>query len=376
MAGKLPQRLTAEEAREKINTQGGTILFEKVLTSSDVAGTGRLVIPKSHAEAHFPRLEEQTGMNLAMTDTEGKKHVLRFRFWVNNQSRMYLLEHTSAVQAKYRMQAGDVLVFYKLPEGQYGITGRKGTKHDVSRKPPTRRAPSVPPGAGGAAWLGPDGEAAGSGRKRGRARGDSLKAKRMKQKAAVQEVQSLVGYWSGHSLPPRRDGVFRTVPASAVQEGDRVVAQYGAWSALVNLGGELFQAFFDTHEAAAAALQAALQSEGRAEAAAGGSGGRRSGSGARAAAAEPAAAEGSTAAAAGAAEAAADKGMSPGVSPAGTSSPDAAAEAPAGARSWHGEAPAPAPGAAQEAQQLQEAAAEPGPGKEQQAQQAQQAASR
>lgn len=39
--------------------------------------------------------------------------------------RMYLLEHTSAVQARYRMQAGDVLVFSRLPDGRYGIAGRK-----------------------------------------------------------------------------------------------------------------------------------------------------------------------------------------------------------------------------------------------------------
>lgn len=42
---------------------------------------------QSQAEAHFPHLEQQTGMNLVLTDTEGKKHTFRFRFWVNNQSR-------------------------------------------------------------------------------------------------------------------------------------------------------------------------------------------------------------------------------------------------------------------------------------------------
>lgn len=125
-------------------------LLLQVLTSSDVSGAGRLVIPKasgrhcasvvlgstvpaprlpfyhraaqlhvaqswchpaqplhpptlgpypcapaswfpcllqSHAEAHFPRLEEQSGVGLAMTDTEGQTHALRLRFWANNQSR-------------------------------------------------------------------------------------------------------------------------------------------------------------------------------------------------------------------------------------------------------------------------------------------------
>lgn len=48
----------------------------------------RFVPPQSQAEAHFPRLEEQSGMSLAMTDTEGETHTLRFRFWANNQSRL------------------------------------------------------------------------------------------------------------------------------------------------------------------------------------------------------------------------------------------------------------------------------------------------
>lgn len=109
------------------------------------------------------------------------------------------------------------------------------------------------------------------------------------------QVQSLLTYWSANSLPMRKDGVFRAVPNSAMQvraprctvclgnarvpsdsrparsaqqlqvssacfcvgatthwhpcaqplwtqEGDKVVAQFGAWSAIVSVGGELFQA--------------------------------------------------------------------------------------------------------------------------------------
>lgn len=36
------------------------------------------------------------------------------------------------------------------------------------------------------------------------------------------QVQSSYTYWSGYSLPPRRDGVFRALPNSAAQEGDKV----------------------------------------------------------------------------------------------------------------------------------------------------------
>lgn len=47
MAGKtLPQRLTAEEAREKIKAQGGRILFEKVRVKQHVSGSQIVVWPQ------------------------------------------------------------------------------------------------------------------------------------------------------------------------------------------------------------------------------------------------------------------------------------------------------------------------------------------
>lgn len=51
-----------------------------------------------------------------------------------------------------------------------------------------------------------------------------------------------------------------------------MVAQFGAWSAIVSVGGELFQAFFDTYDAATAAFEAALQSAGKGEEQGGGGG--------------------------------------------------------------------------------------------------------
>lgn len=256
-----PPDYDAEGAKAALKAMGGKILFEKVLTSSDANGTGRLVIPKGQAEAHLPFLEEQQGTTLQAADPEGGKHSFRFRFWVNNQSsRMYLLEDTMGVQQKYGLSAGDVLVFAKLEDGSYGVCGRKGTKDDVSRKPAVRRNSSgALAGEGGSPS---EGRASG---KRSRSRGgaDSSKSKRVKQKQAEQAVQSLFSYWSASSLPMRKDGVFRAVPNSALQEGDKVVAQFGAWSAIVSVGGELFQAFFDTHEAANAAFEAALQSMGK-----------------------------------------------------------------------------------------------------------------
>lgn len=44
--------------------------------------------PQTIAEAHFPNVESQNGTVLHVIDSEGKRHTFRFRFWINNQSRM------------------------------------------------------------------------------------------------------------------------------------------------------------------------------------------------------------------------------------------------------------------------------------------------
>lgn len=42
----------------------------------------------------------------------------------------------------------------------------------------------------------------------------------------------------------------------------QVESQHGCWTAIVSLGGELYQAFFDSQEAAQAAYDAAVQNQG------------------------------------------------------------------------------------------------------------------
>jgi hypothetical protein len=41
--------LPSEEAQKRLQEMGATIMFEKVLTTSDTSGTGRVVIPKASA---------------------------------------------------------------------------------------------------------------------------------------------------------------------------------------------------------------------------------------------------------------------------------------------------------------------------------------
>ncbi len=45
-----------------------------------------------HALAHFPSLDRERERIVPAVDASGSRYQLRFRYWVNNQSRMYVLE--------------------------------------------------------------------------------------------------------------------------------------------------------------------------------------------------------------------------------------------------------------------------------------------
>ena len=52
------------------------------------------------------------------------QYELRFRFWTNNQSRMYLIEGCTDLLKKYRLGFGDVIVFARKQDGTLVIGGR------------------------------------------------------------------------------------------------------------------------------------------------------------------------------------------------------------------------------------------------------------
>ncbi|CAN8258255.1 unnamed protein product [Cochlearia groenlandica] len=102
-------------------------LLQKVLKQSDVGNLGRIVLPKKEAETHLPELEARDGISLAMEDI-GTSRVwnMRYRFWPNNKSRMYLLENTGDFVKTNGLQEGDFIVIYSdVKCGKYLIRGVK-----------------------------------------------------------------------------------------------------------------------------------------------------------------------------------------------------------------------------------------------------------
>ncbi|XP_057828650.2 B3 domain-containing transcription repressor VAL2 isoform X2 [Cryptomeria japonica] len=105
-----------------------TPLFEKMLSASDAGRIGRLVLPKACAEAYFPPISQPEGLPIRIQDAKGKDWVFQFRFWPNNNSRMYVLEGVTPCIQSMQLQAGDTVTFSRIdPEGKLVMGFRKAS---------------------------------------------------------------------------------------------------------------------------------------------------------------------------------------------------------------------------------------------------------
>ncbi|XP_030471826.1 AP2/ERF and B3 domain-containing transcription repressor TEM1-like [Syzygium oleosum] len=103
------------------------LLFQKEVTQSDVGKLNRLVIPKQHAEKHFPLRNHTSpstskGVLLNFIDSGGKVWRFRYSYW--NSSHSYVLTRgwTRFVKEK-SLRAGDIVSFHRSagPEKQLHI---------------------------------------------------------------------------------------------------------------------------------------------------------------------------------------------------------------------------------------------------------------
>ncbi|XP_022720515.1 B3 domain-containing protein Os07g0563300-like isoform X2 [Durio zibethinus] len=112
-----------------------TPLFEKMLSASDTGRIGRLVLPKKCAEAYFPPISQPEGLPLEVQDSKGKEWIFQFRFWPNNNSRMYVLEGVTPCIQNMQLQAGDVVTFSRLEPGGKLVMGfRKASTASASEQ--------------------------------------------------------------------------------------------------------------------------------------------------------------------------------------------------------------------------------------------------
>ncbi|KAM0984489.1 hypothetical protein EV2_012287 [Malus domestica] len=110
------------------NPQQMRFLFQKKLQNSDVKANGRIVVPKREAESHFPVLvSKERGLWLHLDDMDYMQvWTVRFRFWPNERSRMYILDHTRSFIQAHDLGAGDTITLFKDDRlGSYLIRARR-----------------------------------------------------------------------------------------------------------------------------------------------------------------------------------------------------------------------------------------------------------
>ncbi|XP_062208700.1 regulatory protein viviparous-1-like [Phragmites australis] len=123
-----PQRSTASDKGQGNKTDKNLrFLLQKVLKQSDVGSLGRIVLPKKEAETHLPELKTRDGISIPMEDIgTSRVWTMRYRFWPNNKSRMYLLENTGDFVRSNELQEGDFIVIYSdVKSRKYLIRGVK-----------------------------------------------------------------------------------------------------------------------------------------------------------------------------------------------------------------------------------------------------------
>ncbi|KAK9085124.1 hypothetical protein Sjap_025535 [Stephania japonica] len=77
-------------------------------------------------QAYFPAISQSEGLPLKVQDAKGKEWVFQFRFWPNNNSRMYVLEGVTPCIQSMQLQAGDTVIFSRIdPEGKLVMGFRK-----------------------------------------------------------------------------------------------------------------------------------------------------------------------------------------------------------------------------------------------------------
>lgn len=125
------QQITSGDSNSTI-----TPLFEKMLSASDAGRIGRLVLPKACAEAYFPAISQPEGLPLKIQDVTGKDWAFQFRFWPNNNSRMYVLEGVTPCIQAMQLQAGDTVTFSRLdPEGKLIMGYRRAPTSMTAQDP-------------------------------------------------------------------------------------------------------------------------------------------------------------------------------------------------------------------------------------------------
>jgi hypothetical protein len=91
---------------------------------SDVGELGRVILPKKGAECHLPQVDVKEGVLMPMADHDCmKRWVFRYKWWLNNKSRMYVLENTGDFMKYHDLKEKDAMTLYEDGVGTIVVRG-------------------------------------------------------------------------------------------------------------------------------------------------------------------------------------------------------------------------------------------------------------
>ncbi|KAA8518529.1 hypothetical protein F0562_016003 [Nyssa sinensis] len=131
-------------------------MFEKPLTPSDVGKLNRLVIPKQHAEKHFPLggggHSGEKVLLLSFEDESGKCWRFRYSYWNSSQSYVLTKGWSRFVKEK-RLAAGDIVLFerHRLDGNRLFIGWKRRTASPMQESGVAQPA-AVAANIGGGGW--------------------------------------------------------------------------------------------------------------------------------------------------------------------------------------------------------------------------------
>ncbi|KAI3994766.1 hypothetical protein MKX01_037317 [Papaver californicum] len=111
-------------------------ILQKELKNSDVNSLGRIVLPKKDSEANLPSLTVKEGIQIAIREVLSPKvWFMRYRFWPNNKSRMYVLENTGEYVKQNELKCGDFVILYQDENKQLYISFQKAQRPTLEGEP-------------------------------------------------------------------------------------------------------------------------------------------------------------------------------------------------------------------------------------------------
>ncbi|KAG6480702.1 AP2/ERF and B3 domain-containing protein Os01g0693400-like [Zingiber officinale] len=105
---------------EMAPTQHRVHLFDKEVTPSDVGKLNRLVIPKQHAEKHFPATSSASVKSVLLHFEDaavGKSWRFRYSYWGSSQSHVLTKGWSRFVKEK-GLRAGDIITFQRTTDAE------------------------------------------------------------------------------------------------------------------------------------------------------------------------------------------------------------------------------------------------------------------